>query len=560
MATNLAASHVLIMVPKRDELRGAAAVFGFSEDHPHSLLEGKYEAWAFTVAGLACTAVLADGQGAATLALATRAALDVCDPAISICLGTAAGRQGKTDYLDVVIAGAVLDASEWRAEPGNLEPQWDNKFEPSVEMRHDTERFLRDQEWCVESSEVLQSALTKLKSGSVELSDWPRVHDGWVVTTGFLHQDPDLLDRIWALHARLRAVDMETAGFVKACTSDPRSRPWCVVRSIADFGTRDSKRDELRAAAAAASAAVCQSFISYGLRRAHPLLVHPKELGEPRLSADNFFSYLSMRPFIAQHLSTELGISLDVSALTTDLSVRDLDSLCYSTGLGKTEVRDALDRIRESYFTEKYIDYDDQADVRGLVGPSWADDVVMAYAFLGIDIANADVLYLGVSTGRDLPLVCPEFRSLIGVDLSSAMLKRAAEVEPRMTVARDSAEQLATIEDHSIDLYLSLRTYQSSLFDIPSAARQAFRVLRRGGGIVISIPGGYVDRDEASQLRYVPGLLIPGSTVVDPERPRRVAERVIHQLEHLTFERVGFHQRGTDLYVYARKPSGASIS
>src|SRR5207244_8402496 len=127
---------------------------------------------------LVCTAVLADGQGAAALALATKAGLDVCDPSMSICVGTAAGREDRTNYLDVVIAGAVLDASEWRAEPGRLEPQWESKFAPSADVRHDVEAFLARHDWRDDCRDRVREALAELRTtiDTPMLEGWPRLH------------------------------------------------------------------------------------------------------------------------------------------------------------------------------------------------------------------------------------------------------------------------------------------------------------------------------------------------------------------------------------------------
>jgi ubiquinone/menaquinone biosynthesis C-methylase UbiE len=217
-----------------------------------------------------------------------------------------------------------------------------------------------------------------------------------------------------------------------------------------------------------------------------------------------------------------------------------------------------LQDIRRKYFTQKYLDYDDEADVRSVIGDTWADDVSEAYAFLGCDVSKCDVLYVGVGTGRDLMLVCPSFRSLKGVDLSREMLDRAVERQRALIPVVDTAEELRHIDDESTDLYLSLRVYQSSLLDTHAALRQAIRVLRPGGSLVLSIPGGYVDRASDGELQVVPGLLGAGSSVADRNQPRRIATSVLEQLENLTFERIGFHQRGTDIYVYARKRARAA--
>lgn len=560
---DLSTTHVMIVVPKRDEVRAAASVFGFDFSRPDELIGDRYETWTVTVAGLLCTIVLADRQGSTNLALATAAGLSACDPALSICVGTAAGRDRATSYLDVVIAGSVLDASEWRAEPAGMAPQWEDKFEPGASVRHDVSQFLNRRDWHPD-------ALATLKAAPVEAGEevvlaeaaegWPRLHDGWVVTTDFLHQDPQLLGVLWNVHARLRAVDMETAGFVKACEGDSRKRLWCVIRAVSDYGTKESKRDSLRPAAGLAAAIICREFVVHGLQRSHPLATHPKESGQTALSDQNFFAGSSILSYVKSSLSDVAGVALDHLALEGGPTVRDVVAMHSGLGVADGVLAAALDQARERYFTEKYLDYEDQADVRGHVGPTWADEVQLALDETGVELSNSDVLYVGVGTGRDLSLVCPNFATLAGVDISSRMLERAQSVEHRLRPVHGTAEQLVGIGDSSVDVYLSLRTYQSSLFDASSSLAQAYRVLRPGGSIVLSIPASFVDKGPRGELRVVPGLLVPGSTVVDPERPRRIGSRIIRQMERLMFERIGFHQWDTDLYIYARKrPGGHGI-
>jgi nucleoside phosphorylase len=163
------------------------------------------------------------GQGSTKSALATKLALDEYDPSLVLFVGTAAGRESKTSYLDVVLATAVLDASEWRTEPGGVEPQWEEKFEPPRESAHDIDVFGKKTDWHERCHGYLKDAASVLLApkGAAELPEgWPHVHDDWVVTTGFLPEDPDFLERIWGMHARLRVVDMESAGFARACKGD----------------------------------------------------------------------------------------------------------------------------------------------------------------------------------------------------------------------------------------------------------------------------------------------------------------------------------------------------
>src|SRR5215211_5843679 len=116
---------ILLVIPKRDELRAAGAVFGCIPAEPDRRLDQTYETWEVALGDLTGRVLLAEAQNSAALALATKAALDEYDPPVVMCLGTAAGREGKVGYLDVVLATAVLDASEWRRLPEGWERQWE---------------------------------------------------------------------------------------------------------------------------------------------------------------------------------------------------------------------------------------------------------------------------------------------------------------------------------------------------------------------------------------------------------------------------------------------------
>ena len=115
--------------------------------------------------------------------------------------------------------------------------------------------------------------------------------------------------------------------------------------------------------------------------------------------------------------------------------------------------------------------------------------------------------------------VCPDFKRLYGADVSRAMLDEARRTIPTLHIIHNSAEDLRSIKAQSIDLYLSLRTYQSSLFDLDAAVREAYRVLVPGGAFVVSIANGYVSQD-GDAFEVVRGLLVSGSEYVDRTKPR----------------------------------------
>jgi hypothetical protein len=75
------------------------------------------------------------------------------------------------------------------------------------------------------------------------------------------------------------------------------------------------------------------------------------------------------------------------------------------------------------------------------------------------------------------PFFYKDFKQLVGVDLSAKALARAAQGIANLDTRRAEAEDLQGVASHAFDLYLSLRTYQSSFFDIGDALFAACRVL-----------------------------------------------------------------------------------
>lgn len=102
--------------------------------------------------------------------------------------------------------------------------------------------------------------------------------------------------------------------------------------------------------------------------------------------------------------------------------------------------------------------------------------------------AVGDVLEIGVGTGLNLPYYPPGIR-VVGIDQSESMLavarKRAADLDlgDRVQLQRGDAQHL-DLPDASIDSVISTCT-MCAIPDPAAAAREAFRVLRPGGRIVL---------------------------------------------------------------------------
>lgn len=111
------------------------------------------------------------------------------------------------------------------------------------------------------------------------------------------------------------------------------------------------------------------------------------------------------------------------------------------------------------------------------------------------------------------------------------------------------------IESFSVDLYISLRTYQSTLFDVKESLHEAYRVLAKGGGIVISIPAMYLKKDNNGKIISVlKGLIPQGSSVPIFEYAMQVSEKIEGYLKILGFRDVIIGSESPfEIYIGARK-------
>jgi 2-polyprenyl-3-methyl-5-hydroxy-6-metoxy-1,4-benzoquinol methylase len=110
---------------------------------------------------------------------------------------------------------------------------------------------------------------------------------------------------------------------------------------------------------------------------------------------------------------------------------------------------------------------------------------------------HGTLLEIGCGTAIHLLALAAEFAHAIGTDLSPEMVgaaRRRAKSSPcsdRISIRVDPAEELATIEDRSIDVMLCVGALEHML-DKARVVRQAHRVLTPGGMFVGLTPnGGY---------------------------------------------------------------------
>jgi SAM-dependent methyltransferase len=257
-----------------------------------------------------------------------------------------------------------------------------------------------------------------------------------------------------------------------------------------------------------------------------------------------------------------------------EFTIRDLEKVCgtnwsrspllrecISTEDRLSIIRPLLNAARGDAFDKKYGHRLPVEDERYFAGGSsfrpWVTEVIDLLRKL--QVPNFDMVTMvnvGVGNGiegiegRDL---YADFGTFLGVDIAKEALAAAKNQFSDMEKCEDdSAERLSSIDTGSLDLYLSFRTYQSTLLDIDRSLYEAYRVLRPGARLLISIPNKYI-KGKGPKKKLVEGLLRPESDFLDTGLPFAYLERIRGKLQELKFWQIGYHTGEVELYVSARR-------
>lgn len=262
--------------------------------------------------------------------------------------------------------------------------------------------------------------------------------------------------------------------------------------------------------------------------------------------------YIKVR--VPDILLTKLkGSGVELDYLPTDeYTLRDLVAYVHgkgSMGRDHAAITKFLMDARAEAFDMKYCDYTYDEDARK-IGEKWKKEFtgIMMKCFNIYDYPKRKILNVGFGNGIEGVGLFENCEVFTGVDIAPMSVKKAQARFPRADIRQDAAERLESIEDQSQDIYVSLRTYQSSLFDMDEAVRQAYRVLSPGGVALISIANAYLDKE-----CFIKGCMPHGSKVVDLEHAHRLREHIRHNLTRARFEEIGVHSGRAEEYVYAKK-------
>jgi ubiquinone/menaquinone biosynthesis C-methylase UbiE len=155
---------------------------------------------------------------------------------------------------------------------------------------------------------------------------------------------------------------------------------------------------------------------------------------------------------------------------------------------------------------------------------------------------------VGIGNGLEGEELYADCEHLTAVDIGERSLREAKKRLPGLKIVRTPAEDLCGIPTASQDIYISLRTYQSTYFDRNAALREAYRVVRQGGIVLISIANGFLEGGAVIQ-----GLLKPGTPIVDPNLGFHIADQVRSRMSILGFVEIGLRTNLDEIYVYGTR-------
>jgi len=264
---------------------------------------------------------------------------------------------------------------------------------------------------------------------------------------------------------------------------------------------------------------------------------------------DQESSYVSSISSLMEEYLKEANL-LDISSIkfSDSLTLDQLSQLC--DGIDRNEKNadnliTYLEEARAYAFTQKYAEpREDDEKIMKIEGhESWHKGFCDVLSELQLnDLCKKKILNVGVGHGKESVGLFESVNEFIGVDISKKALENAKKNFPNMRPLLADAACLEEIPPNSIDVYVSLRTYQSTLFDIDRSIREAYRVLRPGGKVLISIPKLYVSKDG----RMMTGLRKRYSKKIVRSRLVLCIENIKKSLRNLNFS----HKKVFDNSVY----------
>ena len=271
--------------------------------------------------------------------------------------------------------------------------------------------------------------------------------------------------------------------------------------------------------------------------------------GKQNIKSSPYYSAKRISNIVMEKLQ-EKGIFISKEELQSNKQIEKLIQLIVEKY--KFNIDDAsklVNLVMSEAFDEKYATYNYSDDARSL-SVDWKNNFLMIYNKLLLSsLENKDILDVGVGSGNEAIALFSDCPNITFVDIAPNGLKKIKKQIPKSNIVVSRAEKLVTLINNSYDMYISLRTYNSSFFNVKQAISEAYRVLKKDGIIIISIANGFL----CPENQYIiPGLIIPGTEFVDIYRGFDMIEKLSRELWNNSFEDIQFFPTKVELFLTAK--------
>ncbi len=217
----------------------------------------------------------------------------------------------------------------------------------------------------------------------------------------------------------------------------------------------------------------------------------------------------------------------------------------------KIEYENSLSIVQNAIskaFDCKYGTYTYLDDARSL-DLDWKESFISIYnRYCVRPISTINILNVGVGNGQEAIILFSNCAYVTFVDLAQVGLENIKEKSPLSKTIVANADDLSSIPDNYYDLYVSLRTFNSSFFDIKKAISEAHRVLKPNATIIVSVANGFLCSNKHC---IIPGLIIPGTEFIDIYRGMDTAKFIQKEFLQAGFNNIQLFPTDTELYLSA---------
>ena len=240
--------------------------------------------------------------------------------------------------------------------------------------------------------------------------------------------------------------------------------------------------------------------------------------------------------FDNESVNFDLPIAIDLQNVLHNRSWIELD--LYKLGKSKLECLKDL-------FGEKYGNFIKFEDDARYVAKNWIEEATRVFA-LASTKKRETLLHVGCDSALEGLVFHGGYKKVILSDVSDHQLCLAKKSAPYASVFKNRSENLFNIKNGVVDMYVALRVFSSYGINYISALKEAYRVLKNNGEILISIPNGYRAKDDT---------ILPGQIYGEKKasicgvKPFRDSFKCLKIMLQLGFSNLKVHMGQCEIYI-----------